>query len=302
MHKTEGANHSSNLFTDGPPGTTLEEKWLNAVQNEIRNVIEDAGIVLKTAATETGDQLSAAITLLAAQTFLSGAVQRSQFRWKDADEIYIGAGAYHHEGSSEQTVYWDSELTYQFTALGASDWSYLYLDDGAIVALGTDLLTNAEFTDSVTEPVYNQVKKGWYNGSDRCIMAVLTDGASAILEFWHDGGRLFQYGAHILDQAALDFDAWTDVELTIPKFSTEAQITLNATYVDGTATHQVRTNGSTGGHRIAGTDAVGPGAGSEFNTFSILTDSDQKIETIGNAGDNNTHAIRTNGYFFPTGM
>jgi hypothetical protein len=64
MHKTEGANHSNNLFVNGPPGTTLEKNWLNAMQNEVVNVIEGAGITLKTATTETGDQLLAALEIL----------------------------------------------------------------------------------------------------------------------------------------------------------------------------------------------------------------------------------------------
>jgi len=67
MHKTEGANNASNLFQDGPPGTTLTANWLNAVQNELRNAIEGAGLTLKTASTETGDQLASALDLLIAQ-------------------------------------------------------------------------------------------------------------------------------------------------------------------------------------------------------------------------------------------
>ncbi len=61
MHRTEGEYNNNNLFTDGPPGTRVEEGWLNALQNEIVNVIEDAGITLKTAGTETGTQLLEAL-------------------------------------------------------------------------------------------------------------------------------------------------------------------------------------------------------------------------------------------------
>jgi len=64
MHRTEGDNHSSNLFTDGPPGATVEENWLNAVQEEICNVITAASITLKTAASETRDQLLTALQAL----------------------------------------------------------------------------------------------------------------------------------------------------------------------------------------------------------------------------------------------
>jgi len=64
MHKTEGANNTSNAFTNGPPGTTLEKNWLNAVQDEIAYMITQAGLTLKTAATENGQQLKEATDAL----------------------------------------------------------------------------------------------------------------------------------------------------------------------------------------------------------------------------------------------
>jgi len=64
MHRTEGTNNAANLFVDGPPGTTVEENFLNALQEEIAGVVEGAGLTLKTAATETRDQLLAAMRAL----------------------------------------------------------------------------------------------------------------------------------------------------------------------------------------------------------------------------------------------
>jgi hypothetical protein len=65
MHRTEGANYAAgslgNEFTNGPPGTTITDDWLNAVQEEIAAVIEAAGLTLKTASTETSAQLKAAL-------------------------------------------------------------------------------------------------------------------------------------------------------------------------------------------------------------------------------------------------
>ena len=66
MHRTEGQYNVSNLFIDGPPGTRVEEDWLNAVQEEIAYLIETAGLTLKTAATETRQQLYAAVAALIA--------------------------------------------------------------------------------------------------------------------------------------------------------------------------------------------------------------------------------------------
>jgi len=64
MHRTEGQYHKENLFNDGPPGTRVEQNWLNAVQEELCYVIEQAGIALKTASTDTRSQLKIAIDAL----------------------------------------------------------------------------------------------------------------------------------------------------------------------------------------------------------------------------------------------
>ena len=64
MHRTEGLNNDANLFQNGPPGTRIEEDWLNAVQEELCNVILEAGIVLKSATSETRDQLKLGILAL----------------------------------------------------------------------------------------------------------------------------------------------------------------------------------------------------------------------------------------------
>lgn len=72
MHRTEGANNVVNRFTDGPPATTVNDDWLNAVQEEIVYVIEQAGFALKTASTETLQQLKAAIDLMIAAGVAAG--------------------------------------------------------------------------------------------------------------------------------------------------------------------------------------------------------------------------------------
>jgi len=64
MHRTEGANNLAGMFTDGPPGTTVEEDWLNAIQEEIIAVLTAAGINPLTAITDTRVQLATAIAAL----------------------------------------------------------------------------------------------------------------------------------------------------------------------------------------------------------------------------------------------
>ena len=115
-----------------------------------------------------------------------GYLQRSKFTYVDADTITIGPGVYHHSGTTDQIVYWNSTLTFNSTDTG-SQWYYLYIDDSAIVTAGTNLLTASEFINSTTAPTWSDAKHGWYHGNNRCIFAYQV-GSGSICEFSHDGG------------------------------------------------------------------------------------------------------------------
>jgi hypothetical protein len=65
MHRTEGTNFDTgNLFKDGPPGTDVEQNWLNAVQEELAGLVEGAGLTILVASTDTRDQLKKAVQIL----------------------------------------------------------------------------------------------------------------------------------------------------------------------------------------------------------------------------------------------
>jgi hypothetical protein len=225
---------------------------------------------------------------------------RSKFIWKDVDEIYLNAGFYHHVGTKEQMVYWDSQLTFQFTSLATSDWSYLYLDDSAIVTSETNLITVSELIDSLTEPTWNDAKKGWYNGEDKCIFAVLTDGSSNILEFFHSKDFV-AYGNNIEDLAMTDIDlAWTDVTLTIPAFCRSAEVIFEGLYDSNAQAPKWRTNGSTeGGHQFM---RLGSTSTRSINTLQVITDDTLKIEIVNTASDGSDLGVKTSGWYFPIGM
>lgn len=87
MHRTEGTDHIGNLFSDGPPGTKVEEDWLNAVQEEIADTIESAGFTLKTASTDSRDQLRQAIIHHGATDFFGLEVS-----YNDLDTVTISPG------------------------------------------------------------------------------------------------------------------------------------------------------------------------------------------------------------------
>jgi methyl-accepting chemotaxis protein len=77
MHRIEGKYNVNNFFDKGPPGTIFTEEWGNAVQEEIVNVVSAAGLVLKTADTDTRTQLLSGLEILfAGGVYVSGLVTR----------------------------------------------------------------------------------------------------------------------------------------------------------------------------------------------------------------------------------
>jgi len=75
------------MFNNGPPGTRVEANWLNTIQEEIANVIEEAGISLKVASTDTRDQLLAAILIYvnSVRLFWSTEIKTTSFSVTEAD-------------------------------------------------------------------------------------------------------------------------------------------------------------------------------------------------------------------------
>jgi len=256
------------------------------------------------------------------QVSLRGIDNRSTFRWKDGDELYIGAGSYYHSGTSNQILYWDSELTFQLEKIvnggtnddsdnfGADGWHYIYLDDSAIVTKGTTSLDNTCFINVLANgaPVWNATKKGWYGdgvGSaatgDRCIFAVYETGG-AILEFFNNGDYVV-FADHIGSYGPTDpgTDWAAEVTLSIPSFARQAMATFQNIYVDGTGSTFWRTEGQTAttGHRAC---AVNADSTLSANTLQVIASANLKIDIKQSNADANTTTVYTNGWYFPTGM
>ena len=244
-----------------------------------------------------------------------GLVIRSKYTYSTTSAILIDPGIYHHQGTTEQTVFWDTQLTFTFGSggsnsdsvdLAGADWFYLYLDDSAIVTLGANtILTNSEFVANITEPTWTVGSHAWMNGNDRCIGGFYVNGSNNIVEFFHDGGDQYSYADEIEDLALTDIDdTWTDVTLTIPKFSTKASVTLHTadTAAGAAISCYWRTNGQSGstGHLIG--SAVNSGDEAAMNECRVFSDSSQIIEVRkASAGLQRIGAL-TNGYYFPAGM
>ena len=235
---------------------------------------------------------------------------RSLFAYSDADTITIGAGSYFHDGTTRQTVFWDAAITFDLgsggsnagsTDLGASEWHYIYLDDSAIVTQGNSELDADCFLNSTTAPSWSATKHGWYNGADRCIFAVLTNGSNQVTEFFHYGDFV-SYADSIQDVTSADIDqTWTDATLTIPAFSTMAKATFAGTYGSDSKTFLWRKNGQTGttGHYIMTINSANV---SEFIQVNVITDTSQKIETKSTVAGNSVIDEYTDGWYLPIGM
>ncbi len=234
---------------------------------------------------------------------------RPRYRWKDANEIYIGIGSFLHNGTATQTVYWNSELTFAFgsggsngdsTDLAGDDWYYVYIDDSAVILAQTALLTASEFVAVTTEPTWSDTKKAFYNGNDRCIFAVQTD-TGAVLEFHHTDDFVLR-ADDIRDLEPTDIDTtWTVATLTAPSFTTKIQIRATCYYVDGTSIGYLRTAGQVGnvGHSLG---TVRSGAQYRHMDLPMITNADHQVEVKMSASNDNGIHIRTNGWYFPKGM
>jgi len=220
-----------------------------------------------------------------------GLVVRPNFVKKDADELYIPAGLYHHAGTVEQLVYWDTKLEYLFSNLAAGDWCHLYLDDTAIVTLGTNLLTKDQFIDSVTAPAWSESKHGWYNGDDRWIFAVYH---SSITEFIMDGDTVW-WADGVETHAASDIDTvFTDIgALRIPD---PARIGI-VHFIVTAQNWYWRTNGQTGavGHFLGGQNSR------TMAGVEVITDSSWLIEIKAAGAGAETIACTTDGWKMPVG-
>lgn len=249
---------------------------------------------------------------------LAGFVNRPQFTYSDTDTITISSGRYHLLGTAQgENIYkWDSAITFDFGSGGsnansddltASAWHYLYVDDSSLTD-STTALVAANFLNDTTAPTWDASECGWYNGADRCIGAFITNGSSQIVEFFHDGGDYILFADAVTDLSNTDIDTtWTDVTLTLPTFSTRAEITTEtrATTNAVSIIYYWRTNGTvtaSTGHYMSDSYSSNNSSGRVSNSATVITDSSQIVEVKHSASGTQTMSLRTNGFYLPRGM
>jgi hypothetical protein len=282
--------------TTGTEGTILKAPLMNSWQEELCQTVEGLGGLALDDADDTQIE-SVLIRLLQLN-------KRPIFEYTATTQITISPFTFFHNGTKNQTVHGDTPITYTFANLAVSDWSYLYLDDSAIVTAADNIITTDELIDSVVEPVWSDAKRGWYNGEDLCIFAVLTDSSSNILEFHHVGDAVW-FATSIINLAWTDIDnTWTDVTLTAPCFARnilasflgDAVNDINLSY----ATWRTNGQAASGGHAVGNYYDVD----AELFTTSmhVFSDNSQIIEIKNSFVGDHRLRVDTDGWCMPHGI
>jgi hypothetical protein len=197
MHRTEGNNNSNNLFTDGPPGTTVESKWLNSIQEEIAYVIEQNDITLENATTDTTyNQLHTAIQrMVPANRTIKGL---NISNGTDADhDVNIATGFAYDDGFTTGMEL-QVAITKKLDAAWAVGSNAGGMDDGAAMANNTwyyvwlirkdsDGSIDALISTSATSPT---MPTG-YTKKRRIRGVLLTNGAANIIAFFQKDDRFY---------------------------------------------------------------------------------------------------------------
>ncbi len=249
---------------------------------------------------------------------LAGWLMRPKFTFVDTDTITIGAGRYHLLGTAQgEDIYkWDSALTFDFgsggsnassSALGASEWHYLYIDDSSLTGGSDTALVASNFLNSTTAPIWDASECGWYNGADRCISAFYSNASSQLEEFFHIN-RDITWGNDV-DLGVTFTTSWTDLTMRVPAFATnlEAMATVWGTPGGSYYYHYWRTNGQSSGtgHRFAYSYNSGGGDNRRDNTlghYRLITDTSGVIEIKCSNSSTSASDIFQHGYALPEGM
>ncbi len=147
MHRTEGANaildsSGHRIYTEGPPPTTITEAAMNAIQEEICTVIENAGFQLKSAANDTYDQLWQAITTVGNPYDY---VVYSNPTFLDAIER-VAANQYKIKDEYESVHFRSTEYSMSYVLSGDDTWGYIKTNNckylnfemGAFINMGNE--------------------------------------------------------------------------------------------------------------------------------------------------------------------
>jgi hypothetical protein len=250
--------------------------------------------------------------------FSGGVIAPPSFDYNSTTSITITPARFHHYGTKEQIVFWNSTLTFTFgpagsnaasSALGTSQWLYLYIDDSAVVTLDSNILTAAQLIAVTTEPSFNPTAGGYYNGNDRCIGAFWVNSSGNINIFYHNRDYIEFDSAYQPSSGWSNFypgNSWTfQATCRAPSFCNLVQMTLWTSPARcGRYQAYYRQGSSTGtGHLIGDGRNTGSGDNAEtrgVNQFKAFIDGSQEFDLKVNTTDTRTGLyLYQNGFYLP---
>jgi len=237
----------------------------------------------------------------------TGYIRRPLFSYNTTNSITISPGRYHINGSTERFITWDSELTYTFTSLGASEYHYLYIDDSDV---GSDnVLAATDLFNTTTAPTWSNSKLGYYNNNDRCILALRTNTTNGLREFYHSNDLIhWDSGLNIWNGYPRS-TAWQNVTTTVPAFTDFVPILFYSVY-------QTKHHGSeiyyrpsiTGNAIICGRTCYDKSGDNQCNQIDanncgrIRIDENKQFAVASNVNGHAFTYIYQNGYYLPQGL
>lgn len=177
--------------------------------------------------TNVEDALAELAVSIAAIPLYTGFKRGFNLSFVSTSVINISIGTWDHFGTTHQIVYTTTSLNYN-PVLSSDGINYIYLDDSAIAAAGTNLINATMITNSTTAPTWSNTRCGWYNGLDRCIGAILIS-SGAVTEFRIFSNDYYVYkAANVLYTSANSPTTATSLDLSgyIPAFSTRCRIAV----------------------------------------------------------------------------
>jgi hypothetical protein len=160
-------------------------------------------------------------------------------KYNSTTSITITAGAMEMNGN---LYILSNDTTHTMTSTTASfDIHYIY------VTVGTP--PNVSIIDSISEPIWSNSKRGFYNGNDKCISAVISRSGTTNIDYFSvapqsDHFIRVHYGRASLLQLATNMNptsAWqtpntNESSVTLPVTSTAVKLWLSNTDVDAVVT------------------------------------------------------------------
>ena len=216
----ESGTYVKDLVSTNPPGTdaiSQGDDHIRLIKSVLKNsfpsnsnapIVPDiSGNGDKYLQVNSGASATQWVTLdVDALTRRKGELHRSRFEKVGSTTLRIHSGIYDLDAKGKN-VSWDSYLDKGLS--GTNGWRYIYLDYSDIT--GTTV-TASGILESGTEPTYDELKHGWYNGDDRCILCVYVSGGS-IYNFYHDGSDHIEYQDDV-DHSAVTSTSY--VTVTVP--------------------------------------------------------------------------------------